>query len=137
MLDRIKTLASAKKDFAFESTLASRTFLPFLRTCKQNGYEITLLYFWIESVELAQERVAQRVRKGGHNIPNEIVTRRYYRSVFNLINLYLPILDNLIIYNNSKDLELVAKGLLSDGIDIYDESIADQIIETAMKLESI
>lgn len=101
MLDRILYLASEKRNFAFETTMASRSFLPFLKKCKDNGYVINLLFIWLENVELAIDRVALRVKDGGHGIPEETIRRRYERGKSNFLELYLPLADTWKVYNNS------------------------------------
>ena len=110
MLKRIHNLAHQRSDFAFETTGSSTTFAPFLSSCKKNGYEINLLYLWLESPELALARVASRVENGGHNIPEQVVRRRYKKSLKNLFHLFMPVVDNWIIYDNSTDHpKLIAK----------------------------
>lgn len=109
MLKRLDLLASQRKDFAFETTLSSRHYIQFLRKCHQWGYTINLLYFWLQSHELAISRVKRRVESGGHNIPEDVIIRRYYRGLNNLFKLYLPLCDNWLIYNNSnQNIELIA-----------------------------
>lgn len=103
MLERLDQLVVSGNDFIFESTLATRSFAPFLMRCQQAGYIVNLIYFWLESAELALMRVAGRVRSGGHNVPPEDVRRRYDRSVANLLGLYIPLADRWIVYNNSSD----------------------------------
>ena len=76
MLERINTLSRQETDFAFETTLAARTFVRFLKKCQAQGYRINLVYVWLESAELAVNRVARRVASGGHNIPEDIIRRR-------------------------------------------------------------
>ncbi|QEC44157.1 zeta toxin family protein [Pseudobacter ginsenosidimutans] len=100
MLHRINQLIDERIDFAFETTLATRSYTSFIKRAQANGYEVTLLFFWLHSPELATERVAERVRKGGHNIPVDVIKRRYYRGIFNLLNLYIPICNNWIVVNN-------------------------------------
>jgi predicted ABC-type ATPase len=85
MLERLITLKCQGIDFAFESTLASRHFARFLRDCRSSGYRLNLIYFWLQSPELALERVHRRVASGGHNIPEDVVRRRYERGRINLI----------------------------------------------------
>jgi predicted ABC-type ATPase len=109
MLDRLDLLVSQRKDFAFETTLSSRHYARFLRKCRQMDYTINLLYFWLYSPELAISRVKRRVESGGHNIPEDVIIRRYQRGLINLFKLYLPLCDNWLIYNNSQEnIELVA-----------------------------
>jgi predicted ABC-type ATPase len=97
MLDRIKLLRRSGVDFAFESTLAARSFAPFLRDCQVEGYTVNLLYFWLRSPELAVQRVAMRVASGGHAIPEATIRRRYDRGQKNLVELYLPLADTLSV----------------------------------------
>lgn len=109
MLHRLDLLANQRKDFAFETTLSSRHYVRFLRKCQQMGYRINLLFFWLQSAELAISRVKRRVESGGHNIPEDVIIRRYYRGLTNLFKLYIPLCDNWLIYNNSQEnIELVA-----------------------------
>ncbi|MBS0359159.1 MAG: zeta toxin family protein, partial [Proteobacteria bacterium] len=104
MLDRIHHLTEQKKDFAFETTMSSRTFVPFLKKAKQNGYQINLLFMWLQNPSLAINRVSNRVRDGGHNIPEKIIIRRYKRSLNNFLNLYLPLADEWALYDNSSNI---------------------------------
>jgi predicted ABC-type ATPase len=103
MLERLITLKCQGIDFAFESTLAARHFARFLRDCRSSGYRLNLIYFWLQSPELALERVHRRVASGGHNIPEDVVRRRYERGRINLVQLYLPLCDTWVIYDNSGD----------------------------------
>ncbi|HEY4151421.1 MAG TPA: zeta toxin family protein, partial [Chitinophagaceae bacterium] len=100
MLLRIHELMRTGADFAFETTLASRSYVSLVRYAQQIGYTITLLFIWLDSPETAIQRVADRVAEGGHNIPEDVIKRRYYRGIFNLMNLYMPICDRWIIVNN-------------------------------------
>ncbi len=90
MLARLHELAAARESFAFGSTLASRSFAPWLSGLAGRGFEILLLYIWLRSPELAVRRVRARVRKGGHLVPEAVVRRRYQRSAANLFELYMP-----------------------------------------------
>ncbi len=83
MLARLRQLFSEGKDFAFETTLSAKSFILFLRDAKLAGYKITIIYFWVESSELAIDRIKQRVKEGGHFIEDKIVKRRYKRSIIN------------------------------------------------------
>ena len=102
MLQRVQELADAGKSFAFESTLSSRTF----------GYRVDLFYVWLNSVTLAQQRVALRVKMGGHAIPPEVIERRYARSAQNFRSLYLPLANNWRVFDNSdsSNTQRVAEG---------------------------
>jgi predicted ABC-type ATPase len=101
MLRRLHELAEARESFAFESTLASRTFAPWLRQQSAHGYSISLVYVCLRSAALAVRRVRHRVRLGGHDVPAETVHRRFVRSAHNLFHLYLPLAHSWTIYDNS------------------------------------
>jgi predicted ABC-type ATPase len=100
MLSRVHELMGARVDFAFETTLASRSYVSLVKSAQEVGYKVTLLFIWIDSPATAIQRVAERVAKGGHNIPSETIERRYYRGLFNLINLYIPICNTWMVINN-------------------------------------
>ena len=104
MLKRLHDLATSQASFAFESTLSSRTFAPFLARCKSQGYRVKLFYVALPSPELAINRVALRVRLGGHNIPAADIERRFHRSLHNLFELYKPLADNWTVLDNAKGL---------------------------------
>jgi predicted ABC-type ATPase len=109
MLERLEQLISEKKDFAFETTLSGLHYLNFIRDVKAKGYKIFLFFIWLDSIELAINRVKERVNKGGHNIPVDIIKRRYYKGLKNL-NDYTNAANYWIIYNNSgTKYELIAK----------------------------
>lgn len=111
MLNRIDELLAQKKDFAFETTLSTKSFVGLVNRAKANGYHVTLIYFWLETVELAIERVAKRVQSGGHNIPTTTIQRRYRAGIRNFINLYLEIVDDWLLFDNSKEVPVtIAKG---------------------------
>jgi predicted ABC-type ATPase len=102
MLKRIDELFQMGEDFAIETTLASRSHRNTIRNAKELGYSTTLIYFWLESPELAIDRVKNRVSEGGHNIPVDVIIRRYFAGVRNLFEFYSDICDNVFIYDNSK-----------------------------------
>jgi predicted ABC-type ATPase len=111
MLTRIETLMQQKEDFAIETTLATRSYVDLIKRARHVGYKIKLIYFWLRSPEEAILRVATRVSKGGHNIPNDVVERRYFRGIYNLINLYMAVCDNwLVVNNNETTPELICEG---------------------------
>jgi predicted ABC-type ATPase len=127
-LERLQTLSNSGTDFAFETTLAARSFAAFLRSCKTKGYTINLIYFWLRSPELAIARVASRVASGGHSIPEDVIRRRYDGGMLNLLALYLPLCDNWIIYNNSNETpQLVAEGSIEQEQIIYNVESWNQI----------
>jgi len=101
MLKRLHQLSDAGVDFAFESTLSSRTFATFLATLKQQGYAVVIYYFALANAQLAVRRVKLRVSLGGHDVPPDIVRRRYGRSVSNFFHLYMPLADEWTVFDNS------------------------------------
>jgi predicted ABC-type ATPase len=101
MLERIKYLIKTKEDFAFETTLSTRSYVNYIREAKTAGYSIMLLFFWLHSEELAIRRVKTRVAEGGHNIPEDVIRRRYGKGLQNFFNLYKPIVDNWMLIDNS------------------------------------
>ena len=101
MLSRLRQLADAGADFAFESTLASRTFVLFLNGLKARGYRVAIYYFSLSSAALAVRRVKLRVAMGGHHVSPDVVRRRFGRSMANFFDLYAPIADRWAVYDNS------------------------------------
>ena len=111
MLMRIKSLLAAGVNFAFETTLATKSYAGTLATAQRVGYQVTLLFFWLNSPELAERRVQDRVASGGHAIPVDIIHRRYERGLSNFFQLYLPIVDSWMFIDNSGDTyEIIAEG---------------------------
>lgn len=102
MLLRINELLDQGEDFAFETTLSSRSFINTIAKAKSFGYTVTLIYLWLESTELAIKRVQTRVEEGGHYIPMDTIVRRYYKGLNNLFNLYQNTCDLILVYDNSK-----------------------------------
>lgn len=99
MLERIHRLVEQKQSFAFETTLSGKSYRQMIPVWTQAGYRVTLLFLWLPSADLAVERVANRVKHGGHNISEPDIRRRFTRGVENLFRLYLPCLDHAYIYN--------------------------------------
>jgi predicted ABC-type ATPase len=111
MLSRIKELLTEKLDFGFETTLSTRSYLPILNKAKESGYRIILIFFWLESPELAKARVKSRVEKGGHHIGDLIIERRYYRGLSNFFSRYSEVSDFWMFYDNSGEKpKAIAKG---------------------------
>ena len=108
MLERIAQLRRAGESFAFETTCAGRQHARWLEAAKRDGWRITLIYLWLPNADLAERRVAQRVREGGHAIPPPTIRRRYDASLKNLVNLYLPLADLAAIYDNAGRRRLIA-----------------------------
>ncbi len=101
MLERINDLLERNESFSFETTLSSRTYKDFIYRAKAKNYKVTLLFFWLQSIELAKERVRTRVVEGGHNIEENVIERRYFRGIKNLFEIYLNLVDATLIFDNS------------------------------------
>jgi predicted ABC-type ATPase len=101
MLERMRFLASENENFAFETTLASRSFAPWLAKLKKNGYSFHLTFLLLDSADLAVSRVAERVKMGGHFVPEEVIKRRYQAGLRNFFGLYAPIANSWQMYDNS------------------------------------
>ena len=110
MLGRIKELLKNNENFAFETTLATKSYKNTILEAKRKGYNVTLIFFWLQTVDLAKNRVRERVLKGGHHIEPGVIERRYLAGIRNLFDIYIPVLDNVLIFDNSEGVhELVAK----------------------------
>ena len=112
MLARIKALLTAKKSFAFETTLASKSFARLVERARSEGYRVTLIYVALPAAALAKRRVAKRVKSGGHDIPADVIARRFTRSLANLMTRYRMLVDEWFVYDNSepKPPTLIASG---------------------------
>ena len=130
MLRRIDELLNEKTNFAIETTLASKTYKNTILLAHEKGYNITLVYFWLGSVELAKERVKNRVLEGGHNIEKQVIERRYYAGIKNLFEIYLPIVDMAMIYDNSSiEHILIAEKILNKKVQIVNNQLFNSILE--------
>lgn len=113
MLRRIDTLLSQSKSFAIETTLATRSYKSLVERAKKDGYTVTLLFFWLPSPEMAEMRVASRVASGGHNIPKDVIHRRYWLGLQNLFEIFTHIVDYWSLYDNSDNLRsIVERGIV-------------------------
>jgi len=110
MLQRIEELISSTVDFSFETALSTRSFVRTIERARSKGYYVTLIFFWLESIELAKNRVSKRVKEGGHHIPPDVIERRYNAGINNLFNIDQINVDSLFIYDNSNsESELIAE----------------------------
>jgi predicted ABC-type ATPase len=102
MLQRIEELLKRNETFSIETTLATRSYVNLVKQAQEQGYSICLLFFWLSTPELAVKRVAERVSKGGHDIPQDIIRRRYVAGINNLFKLFMPIVNYWAIFDNSE-----------------------------------
>jgi predicted ABC-type ATPase len=121
MIDRMRWLARIGESFAFETTCAGRGHAEFLERCRADGWRVTLLFLWLPSPQAAIERVARRVREGGHDIPADVIVRRYWKGISNMRNLYLPLANVAAIYDNGdREQLLVAERKFGMPLLVYD-----------------
>lgn len=102
MLERLHGLLEKRQSFSLETTLAGKSYRQAIPQWQELGYRVVLIFLWLPSVEMAIERVAVRVREGGHNIPEAMIRRRYRRGIDNLFQLYLPLVADAYIYDGSQ-----------------------------------
>jgi len=102
LLERIKELGEAKQDFGFETTLSGRSYVRLLKDMQQQGYRVVLFFLWLPSADMAVSRVANRVRQGGHNVPEVDIRRRYVSGQRNLFQLYRPLVNAWWLYDASR-----------------------------------
>lgn len=123
MLTRLRQLAAQQRNFAFETTLASRSYALWISQLRREGYKIRMIFLWLPNPETAVARVAERVRMGGHNIPETVIRRRYNRGIRNFFGLYCQQLDSWRFYNNAmtEGPVLIASGGMERTTDIEDQ----------------
>lgn len=121
MLNRINELLESNESFAFETTLSTKSYKSKILKAKEQDYTVTLLFFWLNNIELAKERVKIRVKEGGHNIPKDVIERRYLKGIINLFDIYLEIVDGTLIFDNSYGKhELIAQKIEKENLMIFD-----------------
>lgn len=131
MLQRIDELLALKEDFAIETTLATRSYVQLVKRAQAIGYNVHLLFFCLESPEQAIQRVAQRVKEGGHNVPTDVIRRRFQLGIANLVNLFIPICDTTHVWNNTKgEAQLIAKLTAATGeLEIIDQNMWNHLLQ--------
>ena len=133
MLNRIRHLVETGEDFAFETTLATKSYVSFIQKAKEQGYKVTLVFVYLNSIELAKQRVKDRVSKGGHHIEAEVIERRYHAGLKNFLHLYMPVCDLwMLIDNSSENFELteIASGELNEIKSVTNYIVWNQILES-------
>ncbi len=128
LLAEIDKFIGHEVDFAFETTLAGRTYVSLIKEAKTKGYFIHIYFLWIPSMRLAKERIKQRVKQGGHHVPDADVERRLGRSLKNFFNLYSPLADAWDIFNSQAKPELIAK-FNEKGLKVLDKKLYHFLIK--------
>lgn len=123
MLKRIDELLNQNIDFAIETTLTTKSYLNTIKRAKALGYQVTLLYFWLNDVELAIERVKNRVVEGGHHIPEDVIRRRYSKGIENLKDFTNQSDYWVVINNSSENMQFVVEGNMNKEITIFEKDI--------------
>ena len=133
MLERIHFLADRGTDFGFETTLSGKGYMRLLKDLKNRGYRIYLYFLWIDNVDIALERVADRVRRGGHNVPEKVVRRRFNRGLPNFFNLYRPLLDLWAIFDNSTDHPVMVACEEDGDLEVFDSVLFSKLSKDMVK----
>jgi predicted ABC-type ATPase len=124
MLERVDELLKQKVDFAFETTLTTLSYQNTIKLARKKGYKVHLLFFWLNNEKLAIERVKIRVKEGGHNIPEDVIIRRYHKGVKNLLKIFVHLCDYwLVIDNSSSPYKLVCEGSRSIQQKVFDNDL--------------
>ena len=125
MLQRLNELAEQSVSFAFETTLATRSFAPWISARRASGYRVHILFLWLKSPELAVARVAARAERGGHSVPEDVIRRRYHRGLENFFTLYQPVVDSWTMLDNSGPAHPrpIAVGLRDRRISVVDADV--------------
>lgn len=133
MLVRLKELAAARESFAFETTLATRSYAPWLKQLQAVGYEVHLIFLWLPSADMAVARVADRVKAGGHDVPEAVIRRRFSSGLSNLRQVYIPLADSWKVIDNSRGTlaQVIASGVSrSEILDVFEPSAWQSIMRT-------
>jgi len=123
MLKRLHDLAEQRKTFAFESTLAAKSYIRWIEGLRGGGYNFQLMFLWLRSADLAIQRVRERVRAGGHNVVEDVIRRRYVTGLRNFWRLYQPLADAWSVYDNSASAKSlpIASGGKADPLLVRDQ----------------
>lgn len=137
MLKKVQYLFDRREDFCIETTLATRSLIKTVHKAQQQGYYVTVLYLWLNSPDIAVERVALRVLSGGHDIPEKTIRRRYQMGLNYLFHTYMPVCDKWILADNSTPpFEIVAEGS-KKGLQIRNMATYTQIRSLVTDIEEI
>ncbi len=130
MLKKLRYLFTRREDFCIETTLATRSLLKTVKMAQDQGYFVTVVYLWLNNPEIAVRRVAARVDAGGHDVPPDVIRRRYYTGLEYFFELYSPVCDKWMLVDNSdNDFRIVVEGTRK-GMTVRDLALYQQIKET-------
>ncbi len=128
-LKKIHKAIDAREDVSFETTLSGKSYLKLIRDLKSNGWRVELIYLYLPSVQLSINRVAERVKHGGHNIPKQAIIRRYPRSIDNLINHYAKLCDTTICLDNSNQQQNIIFSQNFELRQIHNDKLYQQLLK--------
>jgi len=131
MLSRLNELAAARADFAFETTLASKTFAPWIAELIKSGYEFHLVFLWLATAEAAVARVADRVKRGGHDVPEPTIRRRYAAGLKNFFAIYQPMATTWQVLDNGGKVAVPVASQRRDELIVSNPLQWDQIVKIA------
>lgn len=123
MLQRIDVLLQGNESFSIETTLSTRSYTKLIDKAHSQGFYVNLLFFWLNSPQAAIKRVAKRVSEGGHNIPSDVIIRRYVLGIENLFNLFMAKVDNWMIVDNSQNPRVI----IADSNHIYNQELFNKV----------
>ncbi len=124
MLERINVLVEGEKSFAIETTLSTKSYKLLVDKAHQKGFKVQLVFFWLPNPIQAVERVSVRVREGGHDIPRDVILRRYSSGIYNLFNIYMNIVDSWIVVENyNTPRTVIADGSINGTLNVYSEEL--------------
>lgn len=130
MLKRIDFLLEGEESFSIETTLSTKSYKGLIDRAHERGFQVQLLFFWLPTPEIAIERVAQRVSEGGHNIPVDVIRRRYLAGIENLFKIYIPIVDYwMLVENQSNHRIMIANGVINEDPSILDHELYNKILQ--------
>jgi predicted ABC-type ATPase len=129
MLREIRSFARRRVSFAFETTLSGRSYMVLLRQLKSQGYKVHFFFLWVKTVNLALSRVQERVSRGGHDVPEAVVRRRFDRSLRNFLIRYRQLADSWILFDNSARKPAVIASEEGQGVGIMEERLYNILVK--------
>jgi len=133
VLEEIRRNVSRREDFAFETTLAGRTYCRQIQGMKVGGYVIRMVYLWLPSPDLALSRIQARVEAGGHSVPEADVRRRFGRSLANLFLMYRKLINSLYFFDNSGEVPIMIFQEEEGHMEVFDERLYQEILQETMR----
>ena len=131
LIGKIRELAQKGIDFGFETTLSGKSHALFLKELKEQGYSVHLFFLWIPTLELALARIRDRVRRGGHDIPEPVVRRRFHKGIQHLFKLFRPALDSWALFDNSGEEPHLIVNEEDGNLRVLDQNLFDRISNMA------